>query len=106
MANNKNVVLNFPYSSFEEYEQRQEEVLKKVLSQILQQPKSEFPENLTRKQACEYLRISLSSLNNYTKEGYLKAYRVGKNRVIYKKSELDQALRSIENMPKKLKGRK
>jgi len=102
----KNVVLNLPYYNCEEFEQRQGEIFKKVLSQVLQQPQSEVPENLTRKQACEYLRISLSSLNNYTKEGYLEAYRVGKNRVIYKKTELDQALRSIENKPKKLKGRK
>lgn len=100
------IYIDFPDSIIEELKRSQEEFFEKKLAQILHLSSSEIPENLTRKQACEYLRISLSSLNNYTKEGYLEAYRVGKNRVIYKKTELDQALRSIENKPKKLKGRK
>ncbi len=99
------VINDFPYKSKEEFEQRQEEILKKTLSLFLQKAQSKFPENLTRKQACEYLRISLSSLNNYTKQNYLQSYRVGRNRIIYKRSELDEALRSIETMPKKLKRR-
>lgn len=94
-----------PYSCKDEFEKSQKELIKKSLSEFLQQPNREAPENLTRKQTCEYLKISLSSLNNYTKQDYLKSYRVGVNRVIYKRSELDKALRSIEMMPKKLKRR-
>jgi len=106
MKNTNIVVVNFPYSSYEEFEQRQKELIKDTLVQIINQPGNSLPENLSRQQACDYLNISLSTLNTYTKEGFLKKYRFGGNRVLYKRSELDEALTSIETLPKKLKRRK
>jgi excisionase family DNA binding protein len=99
-----NVVLNFPYSTIEEFENSQEELIERTLLKILKHSKSDYPENLTRKQAAEYLRISLSTLNNYTKQGYIQSYRVGRNRIVYKRHELDEAMRSIDNKPKFKRG--
>ncbi|UAY52140.1 helix-turn-helix domain-containing protein [Ferruginibacter albus] len=46
----------------------------------------------TRKEAAEYLKISLPTLNQRTKEGLIKASRIG-NRVLYLQSELNKALK-------------
>lgn len=97
---NNNVVINFPYSSIEEFEQRQEEFIERALSKILKYSKSELPENLTRRQAANYLGISLSTLDKYAKLSFIKSYRIGKYRILYKRRELDEALKSINTQPK------
>lgn len=44
-------------------------------------------ELITRKEACSMLKISLPTLDKYSKNSTLKSYTVG-NRVLYKKGEL------------------
>jgi len=54
-------------------------------------------ELLTRKQAAAVLKVSLPTLNELTKAGTLKGYRVtGSNRLRYKASEVNNALTVIK----------
>lgn len=73
-----------------------EELLRKVVSEQLDEfrknTSTENPEELlTREEACLLLKISLTSLWNWTKKGKLMAYGIG-NRVFYKRGELIQSL--------------
>ncbi len=51
---------------------------------------------LTRKEAGVYIKLSLPTLHLYTKKGLLKAHKIGR-RVLYKKSELDAAMKVLYN---------
>lgn len=104
-SNKKNVVVNFPYDSIEDYEQKLGIIIERAVRSIIEESNSKVNENLTRKQTTKYLNLSLTTLYNYTKQGILKSHRVG-NRVIYKKSELDKALRPDDYLPKILSKRK
>ena len=46
---------------------------------------------LTRKETAKLLNVSLPTLNEYSKSGKIKAYRVGV-RVLYKQSEIESSL--------------
>ena len=48
-------------------------------------------EYLTRKEVCKLLRIDLSSLHRWRKDGTLTAYGIG-NRVYFKRSEIDELI--------------
>ena len=50
---------------------------------------------LTRKEVATKLHISLPTLNEYTKSGKLKAYRIN-GRVLYRNDEIESALTSVE----------
>ena len=58
-------------------------------SQTIEQPKEEVYR--TRKETAQILRISLPTLNQYTKKRILTGYRFGV-RVLYKQSEIESAL--------------
>ena len=49
---------------------------------------------LTRKEVAEMLKISLVTLNEWTKKGVLTSYRIG-NRVRYKSHEVEESLKRI-----------
>lgn len=51
---------------------------------------------LTRAETAKFLRISLPTLNEWTKEGIVIGHRIG-NRVLYKKVELENALTQIKS---------
>ncbi|MEI8270389.1 MAG: helix-turn-helix domain-containing protein [bacterium] len=57
---------------------------------------------LTRKEVSHLLRISLSTLHYYTKNGILRGYRIG-GRILYKKVEVQNAVMEIQST--KYKGR-
>jgi hypothetical protein len=59
------------------------------LPQTTEQPKEEGYR--TRKETAKMLKISLPTLNEYTKKRILTGYRVGV-RVLYKQSEIELAL--------------
>lgn len=48
----------------------------------------------SRKEVATALKVSLPTLNEYTKNGKLKSYRIG-NRVLYKWDEVESALQEI-----------
>lgn len=54
------------------------------------QPK-EPTEYLTRQETAEFLKVDLSTIHNYTKQGKLKAYGIG-HRVYYKRKEVESAI--------------
>jgi hypothetical protein len=72
-----------------------EELIRKVVGEQLAFRKNDSIEKpdelLTREEACLLLKISLTSLWNWTKKGKLKAYGIG-NRVFYKRGELIESL--------------
>jgi excisionase family DNA binding protein len=54
----------------------------------------QIPGYLTRTEAARSLRVSLPTLQSYTKLGLLTARRIGK-RVLYSESDLQEALKDI-----------
>ena len=70
------------------------------LSEILPDslPKPEPPEKyLTRKETAKLLQISLVTLNEWSKRGYVQSYRIG-GRIRYKLTEIDEALKEVKNL--------
>ena len=53
-------------------------------------------EFLTRDKVCELLKINKTTLWKHSKSGRLKSYGIG-NRVLYKSSEIMQAVKSINH---------
>ena len=64
---------------------KQIEDLKKYL-----QPK-EPTEYLTRNEVADLLKVNLSTIHNYTKQGKLLSYGIG-SRVYYKRQEIEDAI--------------
>jgi len=58
---------------------------------------SKISTNLTRVEVSKILRISLATLNNWSKEGIVQSYRT-KNRVYYKAEEIDKVLQPVKNL--------
>jgi excisionase family DNA binding protein len=57
-----------------------------------------FPDEfLNRFQVAELLKISLTTLNDWTKKGYLKAYRIG-NRVLFRHEDVLASLQEVKNL--------
>lgn len=63
------------------------------------QPKS-TEEYLTRNEVSQMLKVDLSTVHNWTKEGKLRRYGIGK-RIYYKRSEIESALVEIR-APKRI----
>ena len=89
--------LAFPFSSLEEFNENQAALFDKVLQGHLQSltPTASHPIFLTRKETSFLLKISLTSLNEYTKNGTLCAYRIG-GRVLYKQEGVEAALKQMK----------
>lgn len=51
-------------------------------------------ELLTRQETAKQLHVTLPTLRDYTRRGYLKGYRMG-NRVLYKRNEVLDGLKRI-----------
>jgi excisionase family DNA binding protein len=49
---------------------------------------------LSRKEAAVKLKVTLKTLMDYTMQGKVKGYRIGR-RVLYKNHEIDEALKQI-----------
>lgn len=58
---------------------------------------------ITRKEVAGILKISLPTLNDWTKQGWLKAYKMG-NRVLYKRSEVEGTLLNLSSQKHKRNG--
>jgi excisionase family DNA binding protein len=70
-----------------------EQIIDKRLS-ALAPPKEDASEYITRKDVAQSLKITLPTLHDWTKLGWLKSYKMG-NRVLYKKSEVEGALEGV-----------
>lgn len=79
--------------------------IKKVLREVLEEKsndfakpvKSEDQEYLSRKDVAKLLKISLTTLNDWSKQGIVQAYRIG-NRVLYKKIEIEDSVSKTQNL--------
>ena len=50
---------------------------------------------LTKKEAANYLKVSLPTLSRYIKDGYVKAYTISGTRMRFRVSDLDKALKTL-----------
>lgn len=64
--------------------------LKRILTEQKQAPEPQLNDFLTREQTASRLKISLPTLNDYSKKGIIPAYRIG-GRVLYKEQEVNEA---------------
>ena len=79
--------------------------LKKVLREVLEEKsndfakpvKSEDQDYLSRKEVARLLKISLTTLNDWSKQGIVQSYRIG-NRVLYKRNEIDDSISKVQNI--------
>lgn len=80
--------------------------LKNLISEVLRtelknlndsQPEKETTELITRLQTAKILNVSLPTLNDWTKKGIIKGYRIG-SRVRYKKNEVFEALKLVDKI--------
>ena len=55
-------------------------------------PQTEF---ITRKQTAQILRVSLPTVNDWTKTGKITGYRIG-SRIRYKRNEIENSLSQIK----------
>ena len=60
----------------------------------LVQPQEPVKQILTRKETAAFLNLSLPTLHDYTKQGIIRAYRLG-YKVRYKREDVLQALNAI-----------
>lgn len=51
---------------------------------------------LSRNEVCQLLKISLPTLNEWTKLGWLQSYKIG-NRVLYKAKEVEEAIDRVSS---------
>lgn len=65
-----------------------------TLTESLTSPKQQ-DEWLTRKQAANLLGVSLVTINDWTKTGKIKGYRIA-SRIRYKRNELEASLAQIK----------
>ena len=76
--------------------------LKEIMGEVVEEKLKEFSpqvvptnphqkEYLTRKEVCELLHISLSTLWHYTKYGKLERYRIG-GRILYRSEDVRNAV--------------
>lgn len=67
-------------------------LIQKLMAQLSAQFQPIQPtEYLTRSEVCKLLKIDLSSLHRWRKEGKIPSYGIG-NRVYFKRSEVDQII--------------
>ncbi|GIM61382.1 hypothetical protein CAPN008_14320 [Capnocytophaga canis] len=76
----------------QELKEQFSEILKKEINELKThfQPK-EPTEYLSRREVANLLGVNLTTLNNWTRAGILKAYAMG-GRTYYKRHEVDQAI--------------
>lgn len=78
--------------TLEELLQKIEVLIEKMLSDKAKVTQSHTVEYMTRKEVADRLRISLPTLHDYTREGFLKAHKIGK-RILYKSDEVEHAVK-------------
>ena len=57
-------------------------------------PSGQSPGYLSRDEVADLLKISLPTLNQWSKQGMIKSYKIG-NRVLYKKDEIETAVENL-----------
>jgi len=71
-----------------------------ILPTKTKETKSDY---ITRAEASSLLKITLPTLHDWTKLGYLKSYKIG-SRVLYKESEINRTLEQVSSFKYKKGG--
>ena len=79
----------------EELSNKFRQIIREELSAI--RTKEDIPKYLSREEVCKSLRISLPTLNTYTKRGIIKGVKVG-SRVLYLASDIQEALKDATSL--------
>lgn len=74
---------------------RIEQMMEAKLNAPLQQKVKDKTEYITRKEVASILKITLPTLHEWTKLGWLPSYKMG-SRVLYKKAEVEKAIDSVQ----------
>ena len=74
-----------------------EVLAEKINSEPIQKKSATKISYLNRFEVVELLKISLPTLGNWTKEGILQSYRIGK-RVLYRVDEVNSSLQKVRNL--------
>lgn len=85
------------------------ELIKSSVKEVLSKIKDERPptqeirnEYLTRKQTAEKLHISLTTLDTYTRNGFLDAVKLG-HRVLYRSEDIENSIERVNSIKHKTK---
>lgn len=70
-----------------------EEIINKRLETLKPQKEETF-EYITRKEVADLLKITLPTLRDWTRLGWLKSYKIG-TRVLYKRKEVEAAIEGL-----------
>ena len=87
---------------FSDFENAFDKAIKRAFLEYAHPPKEGDSDLRSRKETAKKLCISLPTLHLFTKEGIIRAYRIG-NRVLYKQEDIDNALTII--VPPNKRGR-
>lgn len=79
-----------------------EQTIEKQLQKLAPQ-KHDAAEYITRKDAAKILKITLPTLHDWTKLGWVKGYKIG-SRVLYKRHEVEAAIEGVLNQKHKKGG--
>jgi excisionase family DNA binding protein len=58
------------------------------------QPENKTHSYMSRQDVCKLLKITLPTLNDWSKDGKLQSYKIG-SRVLYKKDEVENSLHQV-----------
>ena len=72
------------------------EVIDEKLIEIKPSTEAKNQEYLSRKEVAQLLKISLTTLNDWSKQGIVQSYRIG-NRVLYKKIEIENSVSKVQS---------
>ncbi len=74
------------------------EVIDEKLKQLTQREKPQNKTNyLDRKEVAKLLKVSLPTLNEWSKLGIIQSYRIGK-RILYKQDEINSSVQQVRNL--------
>jgi excisionase family DNA binding protein len=86
--------LTFNTFEFSDFENAFNKAFERAIKEFINPPKSQDKDLKSRKETARILSISLPTLHLFTKEGIIRAYRIG-NRVLYKQEDIENALSVI-----------
>src|SRR5215203_1266052 len=81
-----------------------EQIIDKRLVSLAPQ-REDRSEYITRKEVASILKITLPTLHDWTKLGWVKGYKIG-SRVLYKRNEIEAAIEGVLNQKHKKGGMK
>jgi excisionase family DNA binding protein len=95
---------NLTFNTFElsDFENAFNKAFERAIKQFINPPKTQDKDLKSRKETARILNISLPTLHLFTKEGSIRAYRIG-NRVLYKSEDIENALKVIVTPTKRAK---